>query len=125
MKVKVSRIYYLPYYLLFFLLILFYPSFITFLFLISFVLAVEIYRNFNYLEIKGKELFIRRGIFYKKIEKIDLNLVQKISLEKTPYLYILGLSKIVISSFGEKIEFSGIKNGEKIFKTILKIKEGK
>lgn len=125
MKVKVSRIYYLPYYLLFFLLILFYPSFITFLFLISFVLAVEIYRNFNYLEIKGKKLFIRRGIFYKKIEKIDLNLVQKISLEKTPYLYILGLSKIVISSFGEKIEFSGIKNGEKIFKTILKIKEGK
>lgn len=125
MKVKVSRIYYLPYYLLFFLLSLLYPSFITFLFLISFVLAVEIYRNFNYLEIKDKKLFIRRGIFYKKIEKIDLNLVQKISLEKTPYLYILGLSKIVISSIGEKIEFSGIKNGEKIFKTILKIKEEK
>ncbi|MFH7903580.1 MAG: PH domain-containing protein [Candidatus Aenigmatarchaeota archaeon] len=122
MKVKTSRLYYLPVYLLFVIILLLFPSVITLLLFVSFLIASELYINFNYLEIKGKNVFLRRGILIKKIEKIDLNLVQKISLEKTPYLYILGLSKIVIHSFGERAEVVGIRNGEKVFKKLLEIK---
>ena len=122
MKIKTSRLYYFHLYLIFGLLILIFPHFLTltlFLFVIILV-EIEIISNFGKLE--KNEITIYRGIIFREITKINIKDINEVKLEKNPLLSMFGLSNLRIKVFGSEYLLKGIKNGEKIFEKISQIK---
>jgi len=122
MKIKTSRLYYFHLYLIFGLLILIFPHFLTLaLFLLVIILIeIEIISNFGKLE--KNEITIYRGIIFKEIVKINIKDINEVKLEKNPFLSMFGLSNLRIKVFGSEYLLKGIKNGEKIFEKISQIK---
>ncbi|MBU5682642.1 MAG: PH domain-containing protein [Candidatus Aenigmarchaeota archaeon] len=121
MKVRRSRLYYLPIYILCFIFLLAFPNIISLFFLFFVIIAIEIYISTHYIEIrKNNEIYIFEGIVNKKITKIEKELVNSVSLERNPYLYLLNLYTLKISSLNKEYKIEGIKDGDKIFKILTK-----
>ncbi|MEM5824445.1 MAG: PH domain-containing protein [Candidatus Aenigmatarchaeota archaeon] len=121
MKVRRSRLYYLPIYILCFIFLLAFPNIISLFFLFFVIIAIEIYISTHYIEIrKNNEIYIFEGIVNKKITKIERELVNSVSLERNPYLYLLNLYTLKISSLNKEYKIEGIKDGDKIFKILTK-----
>ncbi|MEM5820038.1 MAG: PH domain-containing protein [Candidatus Aenigmatarchaeota archaeon] len=121
MKVKRSRLYYLPIYILCFIFLIIFPAIISLLLLFFVIIAIEIYISTHYIEIgKNNEIYIFEGIVNKKITKIERELIHSISLERNPYLYLLNLYTLKISSLNKEYKIEGVKDGDKIFKILTK-----
>lgn len=97
-----------------------YPNIFSLAIFIFSIIAIEIYINTHYVEIKNDEIFIHRGIVNKKTIRLEKNLVHEVILEKNIYLYLLRLSTIRLKTFDKEYKIPGIKEGEKIFKNINK-----
>jgi len=122
MKIKTSRLYYFPIYLILAILIVIFPHFLSLLLFFIFLIFVEIEINFNYAKISRNEITIYNGIFLKKITKVSIKDLVEIKLEKNPYLYFFGLSNLRFKTYNSEFILKGIRKGEKIFEEISKIK---
>lgn len=93
-----------------------------FLFLI---IAIELYINTHYLEIKNNEIYIYQGIINKKLIHIKKDLLHELILEKNPYLYLLNLSNLKLRTFEREYEILGIEANREVLKLMKKFKFSK
>jgi len=122
MKIKTSRLYYFHLYLIFGLLILIFPHFLTFALFLLVIILIEIELISNFGKLEKNEIVIYRGIIFREITKINIKDINEIKLEKNPLLSMFGLSNLRIKVFGSEYLLKGIKNGEKIFEKLSQIK---
>jgi len=122
MKIKTSRLYYFHLYLIFGLLILIFPHFLTLALFLFIIILIEIELISNFGKLEKNEITIYRGIIFREITKINLKDINEVKLEKNPFLSMFGLSNLKIKIFGSEYLLKGIRNGEKIFEKISQIK---
>lgn len=124
MRIKSSRRYYIPLYILSFVIFLFFHNILPLIVLVFSIIAVEVYINTHYLEIRDDEIYIYQGLINKKTIRLEKGLVHEVTLEKNLYLFLLGLSTLKLRSLDKEYKISGIKNGEEIFKKINSFLKG-
>lgn len=122
MKINTSRLYYLHLYLIFGILLFIFPNFLTLVLFFLIVIFIEIERITNFAELEKNKITIYHGIIFREIARINVKDINEIKLEKNPILSMLGLSNIRIRVFSSEYLLKGIRNGEKIFEKISKIK---
>ncbi|MEM5832258.1 MAG: PH domain-containing protein [Candidatus Aenigmatarchaeota archaeon] len=122
MRIRTSRRYYLPFYVLVTAFLILFPNLVSMLIFLVVLLSIEVYISTRFLEIRSeREIFFQEGIVNRKITRLEKDFLQLVSIEKNPYLMILGLANLRLKTIDKEFVIEGIAGGDKIFRSINKV----
>ncbi|MEM0243528.1 MAG: PH domain-containing protein [Candidatus Aenigmatarchaeota archaeon] len=122
MRIRTSRRYYLPFYVLVTAFLILFPNLVSMLIFLVVLLSIEVYISTRFLEIRNeREIFFQEGIVNRKITRLERDFLQLVSIEKNPYLMVLGLANLRLKTIDREFVIEGIAGGDKIFRSINKI----
>ncbi|MEM5882458.1 MAG: PH domain-containing protein [Candidatus Aenigmatarchaeota archaeon] len=122
MRIRTSRRYYLPFYVLVTAFLILFPNLVSMLIFLVVLISIEVYISTRFLEIRNeREIFFQEGIVNRKITRLERDFLQLVSIEKNPYLMVLGLANLRLKTIDREFVIEGIAGGDKIFRSINKI----